>query len=511
MGESVSSTAERPSISETARPARPPGWPVAMRGIWSTLTSPWLLLVLSLALVLLAGIAFVLPQLPGQLYDEPTAAERWLTNSAEEFGALGPLLRSAGLFAVLRSPLLQGVVALMVFVLFVQFARFTLAAYQLRRVPAVLDQTGTINGEPLPVVTAGALLRWRGAVPSSSLTLTNELQRLLEARLRHVDRRTVRVVLAPLPHDGAPGDAAHDPITLEERLLAVRGVQPVLLRPLLVAGMLCAMAFIWLNMVFGWQFMPASLIPGERTTDAVHNVRFEYRLDQLAPGLLSPLLQATVGEASSILPVQNEMRTRIGPVDVTAHLGAPALVVRTVDGAPLLARPGQVNAVAMIGLGFPSAGSEETLIIPTEAIGLRVVRLEQGALGPVEDSFLVEVYQAGSENAIMRVNIGESEIINLPAANGPLALALVPLPSLALQARQMPGIWLLWPAAILIVVGAFGFWRQAGFVLAQVGPWPEERTVITLQSDLPGEMASLRRWYAGQQSPESKAGSREAR
>ena len=36
-------------------------------------------------------------------------------------------------------------------------------------------------------------------------------------------------------------------------------------------------------------------------------------------------------------------------------------------------------------------------------------------------------------------------------------------------------------------------------MLAQIGPWPPERAVITLQSDLAGEMASLRRWYSEQQ------------
>jgi hypothetical protein len=79
-----------------------------------------------------------------------------------------------------------------------------------------------------------------------------------------------------------------------------------------------------------------------------------------------------------------------------------------------------------------------------------------------------------------------------------VALAFVPLPSLAIQVRRMPALWLLVPALVLIVAGAFGFWPRPGFVLAQIGPWPVERSVITVQSDLRSEMTSLRSWYSEQ-------------
>jgi len=534
MSDTVASTTTRdsallPPTPEAGQPAQQPAWPVVLRGIWQVLTSPWLALVLSVVLVLLAAVAFVLPQMPGQLNNEASAAERWLTDTSDALGSLGLLPRALGLFNVLHSPLLLVVVALLAFVLLVRLARLISAAYRLRRVAEVLDQTGTTNGEPLPVAAADALLRWRRAVAAPALTLTNELQRLLEARLGHVDRRTVRVAVAPAaqavqpgptsepgtpaasPKEGSRRDSSQDDISLEERLLALRGLPAVYLRPLLVAGMLCAVVLIWLNIVFGWEFTPTLLVPGERTTDAVHNVRLEYRLDQPAPATIAPVLQATVGGESIALPVQSEMQSRLGGVDVKAQPGAPALVVRTVDGSPLLARPGQANPVAAIGLGFPSAGSEETLLMPTEAIGLRIVRIEQGMPGPVGDSFLVEVFQGGSEEAIMRVTIGGSEIVTIPTKQGALALALVPLPSLAIQVRQTPGTWLLWLSIALGAVGALGFWQQTGFVLAQVGAWPEDRTVITVQTDLPGEMASLRRWYAGQQEPEISPGTKELR
>ena len=49
----------------------------------------------------------LLPQLPGQLQDEPAAADRWLTATVEAFGAAATVLRSLGLFDVLHSPLLR--------------------------------------------------------------------------------------------------------------------------------------------------------------------------------------------------------------------------------------------------------------------------------------------------------------------------------------------------------------------------------------------------------------------
>ena len=89
-------------------------------------------------------------------------------------------------------------------------------------------------------------------------------------------------------------------------------------------------------------------------------------------------------------------------------------------------------------------------------------------------------------------------IVPIPTFTGDVLLAMTPLPNLSIQVRHGPGYWLLWPALALLVLGALGFAQQAGFVLAQIGPWPPERAVITLQSDLPGEMASLHRWYSEQ-------------
>jgi hypothetical protein len=458
-------------------------------------------MVLSALLVLLLTLTWVLPQIPGQLNSEAGAAERWLTTTAASYGALGNFYRNLGLFQIMHSPLLQILLGLLTFSLLVQFARLAWGAYVLRKTPPLLGLAGGVNGEPLPVTTAGDLLRWRLAHAAQPLAVAGELQRLLDARLRHIERRTVRVAPAVLPHPGADTGATgetgehHAAITLEERILALRGLNASLLRPLLPLGMLCALALIWINAAFGWEFSALQLAPGERTADALHDLRFEYHLVEPTPGTLQPSLVATIGAETDSIPVTQEMHDEVDGVTVRAQPGAPGLLVRTVDDALLLARFGQAAPVGAIGLSFPNIGSEETLLLPQHAVGLRIVRLEEGTPGPAEDGFLVEVFQGGNEQPVARITVDSSAVVPIPTFTGEVPLSFTPLPALNIQVRHGPGLWLLWPALVLLAVGALGFLRRPGFVLAQIGPWPPERSVVTLQSDLPEEMASLRRWY----------------
>jgi hypothetical protein len=477
-------------------------WQRLVRGAWNLVNASWLLVFISVLLVLLLALTWVLPQLPGQLSSEAGAAERWLAATAAAWGSLGSLLRGLGLFQVMHSPLLQLLLALLAFTLLVHLARLAWAAYLLRKTAAVLDLPGGTNGEPLPIATASELLRWRHSHPAMPLNLAHELQRLLEARLGNLERRTVRVAAAPqlaleVPH--APvADPPVDAVVLEERLLAIRGVTLAYLRPLLPLGMLVALALIWINAIRGWEFTAYQLAPGERTADPIHDLRFEYRIEQPSAGTLQPQIVASVGDDTLVIPVTQQMEERVGNAMVRAQPGAPGLLIQTVDGTPLLARPGQATPISTIGLGFPSVGSEETILLPQQAVGLRIVRLEQGRPGPPEDGFLVEVFHGGNEQAVSRITVDASDIVTIPTAAGSVTLAVTPLPTLTIAVRHGPGLWLFWPALALVALGALGFWQQAGFVLAQIGPWPPERAVVTLQSDLPAEMASLRRWYSEQ-------------
>ena len=90
------------------------------------------------------------------------------------------------------------------------------------------------------------------------------------------------------------------------------------------------------------------------------------------------------------------MQEEVGNVVVRAQPGAPGLLVQTVDDALLLARPGQAVPVSAIGFGFPSVGSEETLLLPQQAVGLRIVRMEQGTPGPAEDLSKLRFFKAAT-------------------------------------------------------------------------------------------------------------------
>lgn len=466
-----------------------------LAALWRVLTEPWLVLVLAAAMALLLAGGFVLPQMPGQLQDEAGATVRWLSDVSEAYGPLGTLLRGLGLFDVVHSPLFRLVAASLVFVLLLQAAHLMLVALCLRRLPALLDAEGVRGGEPLPVSAPYAMHRWRVAYPRPPLVALDEVRNLLARWFPRIDRRTVRVRPMPLPaaSESSHGDHETSPegLVLEERLLGVSSAQGALLRPLLPVGMLFALAVIWLQVTAGWQFTPEPLIPGDRTSDSEHNITFEYRLEQPSARVIGPGLQIAANGNSLLLPLSEEMRTTIGNITVQGRPGPPALVVRTVDDAPLLARPGQSTAATLISLGFPTPSSEETLLLPQMGIGLRVVRLDEGTPTDADDAFLVEVYQTGSEEPVQHIRVSDSQVELVGSGFSQVPLAFVPLPMLRVQAYRAPTLWLLWPALVLVLAGLFGYRHRPGFALVQAGPWPEERTVLIVQTDLAAAMAAI--------------------
>jgi hypothetical protein len=461
------------------------------------LGSPWLLLVLSGWLALLLFVSIWLPQMPDYLREEGNAASRWLLAAATPYGVLGGVARGLGLFDVLHSPLFLAPLAALIFVLLVQIVQQISAAQALRRLPVALAAPG-VDGEPLPLHSPYRLLRWRGAVAEPALALAGQVQMLLEARFGHVERRTLRVAPAPVAASGGSagsGDGAAP--VLEERLLAARGQQAVYVRPLLLAGMLCAALYLWAASVLAWHFEVSLLIPGAPAVDSVHNFTVQYELARPVDGVLTPRLRVVLGDASTQVTVAPPMAAQIAGVDVTARAVAPALEVRTLNDSAELARPGQAATVSALGLGFPTDGSEETVLLPRIGAGLRIVRDGQNTPAVDDDTFLVEVYGGDSEQPLRRfaVTASQVETIRVRGPGDPtLPLAFVPLPALAVTAHAAPGQWLLGVALLLAAVGLFGYRRQPGFVLVQLGSWPEQRTVITMQSDLPGEFAALRRW-----------------
>lgn len=478
-------TSPDPTPGATADALSPPR--SVFDALWAALLDPRPLLVLAALLTLMLLVSLWLPQLPGQLRSEPLAADRWLTTTAESLGAAGALLRTTGLFDVLHSLLFRLLLAAATFLLLVQSAHAVAVVLQMRRLPFLLDIV-IPGGEPLPVQLPMVVQRWRAATPGSPLTVAAQCEGQTQRWATHLERRTLRVPPAPPQVDLlAPTDAL-----LEERLLARCGVSEVMLRPLLPVGMLVAVGLVWWYSIVGYQFAPASLLPGERASDGVLGVAFEYALTYPAPGVIGPVLRVNKGgrqEELSLTPTE----LVLDGVVVVAQPGAPALLVQTLDGAPWLAQPGQSNAVAQIGLGFPNPGSEQALVIPHVGIGLRIIRQDNGTTAAADDAFVVEVFQGNREEAVQRITINGSQVERILTPLGELPINFIPTPMFQVQAYTAPSLWWLAPALLLGAAGALGHRRRPIFLLAQAGPWPIDRTVVVIQTNHAPALNDVRR------------------
>ena len=104
--------------------------------VWRWLLSPWTLFSAGTATLILLPAAFFLPQLPGQLNDEPAAAARWLLAAGAAYGALGNTLRVAGLFNLLGSLLFRTLLAFITLLVALHFADCLGKAFAVRTLMA---------------------------------------------------------------------------------------------------------------------------------------------------------------------------------------------------------------------------------------------------------------------------------------------------------------------------------------------------------------------------------------
>lgn len=462
------------------------GWPDTL---WQALIDPRALAAFGALLTVFALFGVLLPQMPGQLHGEALAADRWLTATAESYGVWGGLLRSLGAFDVLRSPVFRFLLWAALFLSFVQVAHLASAAFLFHRLSNALEDVGRPCGEAAPVVLPERIFRWRGTAPAPTLAIATLCEAQMQQWAERIERRTVRTSLSALQAEAfASGGVEPSQVVHEERVLGVRGRLESALRPLLPAGMALALALVGWRSVVGSSFLPPALSPGERASDAALGVTVEYRLLYPESGVVAPALQVSKGETQRTLPLAPG-EVRFNDVIVNVRPGAPALLVRTLNEAPLLARPGQSFGVNEVGLGFLHPGGEQALVMPRYGVGMRIVRQDRGTTG-VE--FLVEVFQGEDETPTQRFTIAESQVVAIETTEGPVPLAFAPIAMFQVYAHTAPHLWLLLPALLLMLAGAYGFRRSAAFALVQAGPWPVERSVVVLQSNRPALLAALR-------------------
>jgi hypothetical protein len=452
-------------------------------GLWRRLRQPGLLIGTGAVAFVLLLCAWRLPQLPGQLSGDPATAARWLAGVSATYGVAGELLRVLGLFNVLHGIPLQLVLLLLSLILVVQLGESLALLWRYRQVPGLLGQLPTYRGAPLSLPAGQPLYRQRWASIQTPVDLTERLAALLTTHFEGVTQRTV-----PLPPDALSpaADGAALAEETETQLLALRNARWVGLRPFLLIGLLLAVLVVWLIVLFGWEISSPMLAPGERYRYAARDVQLEYRVQRQADQATGQLA-AVIGGAQGVATVADTVSLSVGTVAVHGVPGAPGLLISTGDGLPGLTLAGQSETAPSLGLIFPSPGSEQSVILPAEAIGLRIVRLAE-ATGV---AYLLEIYEGESSQPTERVQIGEQPVEVLTFGAEDIKLEIVALPSLVVALRYLPGVWLLWVALGLVLLGALGYVRRPALVLAQVGPWPVGRTVVVVQSDDRRQVAQL--------------------
>jgi hypothetical protein len=470
----------------------------ATDGLWRGLRRSWLVVACAIALLLLLLAAVLLPQVPGQVSGDATATARWLTGVSAEYGALGSLLRALGFFNVLHSLLLQVLLAVLTVILFIYLGDLIATVLRYRRLPILLRQPGSEPGQALDLPPGGRILH-RRRLAASQLPdgVVEELRLQLVQRFDRVESAAVAIQALETEEENSPIADAPAP---EQRLLATRNLRWAPVRLALFVGLLLALLAVWLIVNAGWELSTPVLAPGVEYRSSHHAVTLHYSPTQGVAGTESqvpqvpqvPQVIVQVGPATVALPAATGTG-RVAGVDVRVRQALPGLYVTTTDGEPALARAGQTETGAGLGLTFPSPGSEEAIILPDEAIGLRIVRLGEEVAESAGAGFLLEVYQGESSQPTRRLTVGAEPVERVTLDEQGLELEFAQLPGLVVDFRYTPGLWLLWLALVLVLVGALSFWWRPAFLLLQVAPWPVERSVVVAQSDDPAALAMIAR------------------
>ena len=522
-------------VNHGAITINPPDQRIHITGtLWRWLGGNSLLVVAGLVVFILLLCATFIRQVPGQIADDPAAAARWLLTVSEEYGILGPILGTLGLFDVLHNPLLQVLLAVITLILLIHLANLVAALWRLQQVPRTLSIAVDAVGAPMTLPATQPLYRWRQTVSQEPEALAAQFKPMLSPHFAELLSATVKALSVDLHHNGATASvdapkiaAADDAIALpptmvtELRLLGRRHAQRwIWLRPLLLLGLLLALIGVWITLVVGWEVTSPLLAPGDQYRATTQRVALTYAVIE-TDGSLTPTLEVEMNEATSQVPLGESRRLYGRQMTLQAAPGPPALWLRSADDAVTFSQPGQSQNTTELGLIFPTLGREESVVVGGQ-VGLRIVRVavlpagikidEQDAtnadalshtnnslVSPIDmlpqEQFLLEVYQSDAEPV-------QTLVINRPAVakiqlNGKVwELTIVPLPSMTAVVHYQPAIWLLWVALGLVLVGLVGFWYRPAFLLVQLAPWPTARTVVVAQSDVAAEIERVRFYLA---------------
>ncbi len=472
MVESISEN-PKPNLTTTPRPRRDP-FPL----LWGILRRPLLLISVAGFLLLLVLVGLALPQLPGQYADDPAGATRWLLTTRNEYPTLGALLNGLGLFDLIHSPLIRAGLAMLGLLLFIHLGEQIADIQRSRRLPALLAAAQDGTGEPLPIPGSGRVFRSRSGLDATFAQMAGAISRRLGNRFDanpSVLVRRAQVSSTPENEEG------------EMRWLVQGHVWAYYVRPLLLAGILLALAVLWAGVNFGWEVTPAPLAPGGDFRFPQRGLHLRYAVIG-EQGNQTAALQVELGDATQLLAVGRSQTARLNNTNIRMQADVPGIYVES-DKPGTLLLPGQSGRTDRIGFVFPAPGSEESVLIPDGDVALRLVRLVK------DGQFLVETI-AGDSGAVTRSEISQDDERSVALLRGEQAgsqatIRIHFLPGLTVRVRYLPGDGLLWAALILVVAGAVGYLRRPFFALVQLAPWPGERSVLVVQSSSPEPLAEL--------------------
>lgn len=400
-----------------------------------------------LALALLAfAFSLLLPQLA--LDPDQPAALRWLDETAARFGALGPMLRTAGLFDLTHSPWLRGLLGLLAFTLLLRLALIAAEARTRLRRPDAAAAAGWAALWPHQ-----AQLAVQGAPAATRAELSENL-------ISEGWRVTAEDA----------GDAI--------RIVAERSRWGLLAQPLALSGLLLMLAGLWLGQWGGWRQAEVILAPGQPV-----------RLSR------DHTVQITVGDAVSAqldtLTVQRDGRAaqtrslRLGGLATAAGLWlrrtgeGPAMVVsaRDADGGSLAVQSVDRSTAPQdkLTLVFDQPRAEQLFLTPERQLVFSIVAFpelpERGLSGP---AYLVQAFPFNQRDPITNQFIQG----NANLALGEDVYSLAAGRYLAVTVSRKPGLPLLALGAALALAGVMlAVRRPAGRLLLTLCPHGAETTV----------------------------------
>ncbi len=458
------------------------------------------MLATALLTLLLILAAVLLPQLPDQLRDEPAAAARWFLTTAASYGAAGPLMRSAGLFDVLHSLLFRLVLAALTLILAAHLADQLGNALSLWRIKRALCSLPEAGVGPATLSVSRAIHQRRYAADIDPVATQDQTREFLVGRFDAADSCRHAGTGETTPRE--PSASQLTAPAPEFRNLAVRNALSYWLRPLLPLALLAALTVVWVFLFLGWELNAPALAPGDTFRAPAHDVVIAYDLpaaagngvasagegasEEVEAGESAPNVTVQVAGHEITQSAAANFRARLGSNSISGRSGQPALLVRVADGSAMLAETGQSELVSSAGVVLPSPGSEESILIPGLSWGLRIVRRTDDP-----SAFFVELYEGAELRPQQRIDVEAPTVTTATSGEQSLELELVPLPGMEVAIRHMPARWLLWVALALAAAGFIGILLPPSVLLAQIAPWPIDRTVVTLYASESEDMEAV--------------------